>query len=245
MDPAGPRQERAPRLQGIRRRRRRHVGRVQVPNLRTDKAGGVTTPSFDHPDGLIGVILAMRAMGTDSPNFLAGMLSQLLEASTTLSNPQAQEANFILSVIDGVEPRDQLEAMLAAQMGALQMASMKMAGRLARAETVPQQDSATRALAKLTRAFAQQVDALSRYRGKGQQVVRVEHVHVHAGGQAIVGPVDASGRGHDEKRDQPHAAAIEHARVEPMWCANATGDAVPGAGDEGEGAMPATRRRAR
>jgi hypothetical protein len=34
-----------------------------------------------------------------------------------------------------------------------------------------------------------QVEALHRYRGKGQQKVTVEHVHVNAGGQAIVGTV--------------------------------------------------------
>jgi glucans biosynthesis protein len=34
-----------------------------------------------------------------------------------------------------------------------------------------------------------QVEALQRYRGKGQQKVTVEHVHVHSGGQGIVGAV--------------------------------------------------------
>jgi hypothetical protein len=49
---------------------------------------------------------------------------------------------------------------------------------------------------KLTRAFAQAVEALNRYRGKSQQKVTVEHVHVHSGGQAIVGAVEKPpGRG--------------------------------------------------
>ena len=38
---------------------------------------------------------------------------------------------------------------------------------------------------KLVRSFAALTDALNRHRGKGQQVVRVEHVTVQAGGQAI------------------------------------------------------------
>jgi hypothetical protein len=37
--------------------------------------------------------------------------------------------------------------------------------------------------------------SVQRYRGKGQQKVTVEHVHVHTGGQAIVGSVSQSGRG--------------------------------------------------
>ena len=42
---------------------------------------------------------------------------------------------------------------------------------------------------KLMRTFVAQMEALTRYRGKGQQKVTVEHVHVNAGGQAIVGSV--------------------------------------------------------
>jgi hypothetical protein len=39
------------------------------------------------------------------------------------------------------------------------------------------------------------LDALNRYRGKGQQKVTVEHVHVHAGGQAVVGTIQTPGGG--------------------------------------------------
>ena len=37
-----------------------------------------------------------------------------------------------------------------------------------------------------------QLEALQRYRGKGQQKVTVEHVNVNAGGQAIVGTVQSA-----------------------------------------------------
>ena len=90
----------------------------------------------------------------------------------------------------GVEPRDQLETMLAAQMAAVHMATMTFAGRFGRAETIIQQESAERALGRLTRTFAQQMEALKRYRTGGQQKVTVEHVTVQAGGQTIVGVVE-------------------------------------------------------
>jgi len=45
---------------------------------------------------------------------------------------------------------------------------------------------------KLSRTYAILLDALNRHRGKGQQKVTVEHVHVHQGGQAIVGNVERS-----------------------------------------------------
>ena len=47
---------------------------------------------------------------------------------------------------------------------------------------------------RLMRLFNEQLDAWAKLRGKsGQQKVTVEHVHVHQGGQAIVGTV-TSGR---------------------------------------------------
>jgi len=43
------------------------------------------------------------------------------------------------------------------------------------------------------------------YRGKAQQKVTVEHVHVHSGGQAIVGAVTPGGGGHEKSQEQGHA----------------------------------------
>ena len=83
--------------------------------------------------------------------------------------------------------------MLAAQMAAVHMATMTFARRLVLVETIPQQDSAERAFNKLARTFAAQVEALNRHRGKGQQKMTVEHVHVYEGGQAIVGNVNRTG----------------------------------------------------
>src|SRR6516165_11375143 len=79
--------------------------------------------------------------------------------------------NFMLSVIKDIEPRDQLEAMLAAQMAAVHVASMTFARRLAGVENIPQQDSAERAFNKLTRTFAMQMEALKRYRTGAEQKV--------------------------------------------------------------------------
>ncbi len=45
---------------------------------------------------------------------------------------------------------------------------------------------------KRSRTYALLLDALNRHRGKGQQKVTVEHVHVHSGGQAVVGVVESS-----------------------------------------------------
>ncbi|WP_323762740.1 hypothetical protein [Maricaulis sp.] len=49
---------------------------------------------------------------------------------------------------------------------------------------------------RFTRIYTQQLDALNKHHGKGQQKVTVEHVTVNEGGQAVVGSVGgAASRG--------------------------------------------------
>jgi hypothetical protein len=47
------------------------------------------------------------------------------------------------------------------------------------------------AAARLLRAYATQVEALRRLRNGGSQTLRVEHVHVNEGGQALIGNVNS------------------------------------------------------
>src|SRR5437016_12381081 len=53
---------------------------------------------------------------------------------------------------------------------------------------------------KLSRTYVTLLEALNRHRGKGQQKVTVEHVHVHAGGQAVAGMVETPGVGSDRNQ---------------------------------------------
>jgi hypothetical protein len=93
---------------------------------------------------------------------------------------------------------------------------------------------------KLSRTYATLLETLNRHRGKGQQKVTVEHVHVHEGGQAIVGNVEALGGGSSPKsKDQPHALA--HAPSATMPSADTPRDPVPVACDE-ERPLPYARR---
>ncbi len=60
--------------------------------------------------------------------------------------------------------------------------------------TEKQHFAAERALNKLTRSFAAQMEALRKHRNGGKQTVTVQHVKVSEGGQAIVGNVQAGGK---------------------------------------------------
>ena len=81
---------------------------------------------------------------------------------------------------------------------------------------------------KLSRSWATLLDALNKHRGKGQQKVTVEHVHVHAGGQAVVGTVEKPGGGnHSKMEEQPHAKQIAHAPEPTLRGTDKERDTVP------------------
>jgi hypothetical protein len=128
-----------------------------------------------------------------------------------------QALNFMLAAVKGIEPRDQVEAMLAAQMAAVHQAMMTFARRLAHVEIIQQQDSAERAFNKLSRTFATQMEALKRYRTGGEQKVTVQHVSVSEGGQAIVGNVTQSAaRETAPEKPVNSPPALSHSKEPPM-----------------------------
>jgi hypothetical protein len=148
----------------------------------------------------------MRAFGTKDPNFFHGLLHQVGNAGSKGQYPDEPGIKFMLAFIKGTKPRDEIEAMLIAQMAASHVATMRFANRLAHAESVQEQDSTERAFNKLARTFAAQVEALQRYRVASEEKVVVQHVSVSDGGQAIVGNVTQS---------QREAAAPDNATPSP------------------------------
>jgi hypothetical protein len=108
----------------------------------------------------------------------------------------------------GIAPRDELEGMMAAQLIAAHNATMACYRRAASCEQRPQlQQENLNQANKLSRTYAVLLEALNRHRGKGQQKVTVEHVHVYPGGQAVVGTVEAGGQGRVRAKigEQPDA----------------------------------------
>jgi hypothetical protein len=227
-----------------------YKAREKSPRLKvTAEPNNGATIALEHPDLGYGQFALMKALGTTSVDFYDGLIGQLVNAS---KEKQVSEkgANFMLAVVKGIEPRDQIESMLGAQMAAVHMASMTFARRLAHVENIPQQDSAQNAFNKLTRTFATQMSALKDYRSRGEQRVTVQHVHVAEGGQAIVGNVNASAEGvgaREKEKDQPHARQLAYAPGLEMPCQiEAERATVPSACRDGENiGLPDARRRRR
>jgi hypothetical protein len=59
------------------------------------------------------------------------------------------------------------------------------------------------AAARLMRAYSGQVETLRRLRHGGDQHVRVEHIHINEGAQAVIGSVRAADRGHEAIKEMP------------------------------------------
>jgi len=113
---------------------------------------------------------------------------------------QAEFANNALALLNGIHPQDEIEGMLAIQMIAVHNMAMETM-KLAMVTGQPPQwiESNVNHATKMLRTFTAQMEALKRYRTGGQQKVIVEHVHVTAGGQAIVGVVNR-GEGNSGKQ---------------------------------------------
>lgn len=196
--PAEPYEPTPSELSAIDDQRTRRRKRKPSPSLSETGVSEAREIGIDHPDHRTGQILLMEALGTGDSDFLSSFIGQLANAATHGKDVDLMAINFMLSVVKDIEPRDQLEAMLAAQMAAVHNATMTFARRLNNVDNIKQQDSAERAFNKLARTFAAQVEALKRYRTGGEQKVTVQHVNVSEGGQAIVGNVSPGG-GEKEK----------------------------------------------
>lgn len=145
--------------------------------------------SIDHPDPELGDRLMADALGAADRDAMHGLLRQLMRVSSKGRKPDAINLAFTISMVRSIRPRDSIEAMLVAQMVSIHVMAMRCAYHLANAEDVARQDSAARALGRLTRIFPAQIDALSRYRNNGEPAITVQNVSVQDGGKAIVGNV--------------------------------------------------------
>ena len=108
-----------------------------------------------------------------------------------------EKARAGVAAMRGIAPNDVIADMVAAQLVAAHEATMRCF-KLAAVRDQPFSvvHECLSQANKLSRTTAALIEALNRHRGKsGQQTVRVEHVTVKDGGQAVIGPVTAGGEG--------------------------------------------------
>lgn len=130
----------------------------------------------------------------DYINFVANAMGGALFRGHLSEEQSKVELAGAIRAFAGLKPNDEVEGMLAAQLVALHAAGMECLRRAALNEQNAGARHTNLSLGtKLLRNFGLTLEVLNKHRGKGQQTVRVEHVTVNAGGQAIVGAVNHGG----------------------------------------------------
>ena len=172
------------RVQGFKGSRRYDVRVVEAGGGRIALApsmGGVLTDD----------IRRLAAFGSPAPEFAQSMIGRLaaLAAPPGKAAPDEMQLNAALAVVDGVRPENETEAMLAVQMYGTHETAVQMLVKAKNTQDPQVAQEAGNLAIKLMRTYTAQVEALSKLRRGGEQKVRVEHVHVYPGGQAVVGDV--------------------------------------------------------
>lgn len=101
--------------------------------------------------------------------------------------------NESAEIIQSFCPEDGTQLMLAAQMAAVhQMQQRLMMYSYNGDQSLESMTHYINAIAKLSNVFIQQINAMNKLKGVNQPKVTIEHVHVHNGGQAVVGTINTS-----------------------------------------------------
>ena len=141
------------------------------------------------------------ALGCKTSETALALLGQVmaLEHATTTMEPERIDTMRMnaIAMLGELQPATATEAMLAAQMvGTHRAAMMFLKNATKPDDSFDGRDRNVLRAMRLMRLFTEQVEAMSKLKGKcGQQRVVVEHVTIGAGGRAIVGAVMPGGRG--------------------------------------------------
>lgn len=137
----------------------------------------------------------MQAAGVKDPDLAVRIIDQVSRIQAPWSFGYPNEGfQFAVEMLSEMKPETVAEAMLTTQMVGVHHAALAFLHKAAFAGQNSERVDSNIALAsRLMRLFAEQTGAMARLKGKvGQQSVTVKHVHVHHGGQAIVGAVGAA-----------------------------------------------------
>lgn len=196
------------------RQKARNMARPERPKselVKEDNGDGglrlIVKPAKGQDEKLYSVS-TMEALGTRSIPFINSTLDNILRVLSPSRDVSSDRHNAAVAIMAAVEPENELEATLAAQMVASNECAMSCMRAMMGSQMVDHTKMYGDLANKFQRTFVAQVEALAKLRRKGEQIVK--HIHVHDGGQAVVaGTINQTGgRGRDESNDQPHGAEV-------------------------------------
>jgi hypothetical protein len=198
----------------------------------------------------------MNALGITDLDLAERLMTQIINTTHLRSSKEpisAETLNAALAAVTGIAPRDEAEAMLAAQMVGVHWLAMDLLSKAGSTNDRALLNDRGNLAVKLLRTYTTQIESLKRYRSAGEQRVVVQHQHVNVTADQAAVQVngvapDPGGRGAASKpEDQPHAQFVDHASahasVGPMPGPDPARDTVPAAGCGWPQAVPDARRR--
>jgi hypothetical protein len=210
-------------------------------------------PASPHDNDEVWHLQIHDAFATRSPSAVRVFIEQLRALCGQhwsdregMWRPSETELNAALNFVNSVQPKNEAEAALAAQMVAVHLMTMRVS-----AQALKLGDPRSASVAgKLARTYAIQLDTLNRIRGMGRSsrqriTVRHEkHVHTHQHVHLEGGGSDLRGQPHEARKgssvDKPRACELEGRGA--LRSSDTTGNVVPLPGDARPIAMQATRR---
>jgi hypothetical protein len=135
-----------------------------------------------------------QAFGSDYDGFKDGLIEQLVQMTAINGKINEKSLHFVADAMMDIAPRNAIEGLLAAQTVANHVLAMKMARLAVTCDSIERLEKLETMMTKMMRTTTAQMEAFHKMRNGGKQKVKVEHVHVHEGGQAIVGDVTTGGR---------------------------------------------------
>jgi len=168
----------------------------QIASIKISGDGKIRKLSVEGPSQE-SISRLMAAFGTKDRDFFQGLISQIAAVRSREDEPASQAVGFLFSVVKNTQPRNELEAMLLAQMAACHMIAMDLISRLNDPEEY-------RLFLKLMKTFADLKETFDRGRKARENSFMVQNMTVRDGGQAIVGNVT---QGSAEPTEQMTAAS--------------------------------------
>lgn len=146
----------------------------------------------------------LYVQGTAVELYKLNQIGSLLWFPEGISEEQKNAAIVAaIDLFDSLKPADGIETMLAGQMVGTHHAALECMRRaMVPGQTLQGRDANLNHAQRLMSLYMQQMTALNKQRGKGQQKITVERLQVAPGAQAVIGDVHAA-------QPQSDAAAIK------------------------------------
>ena len=248
--PASLREPTAPEVTAIERATAAQTVRPARATLDVHRKDNNRVISNPHTQGQGWWATVMETFGTASEEFTNDSISKLSSVLERCDgDPHGLALNSALALIGGITPQDEAQAAIAVQIAVTHAASIHMTSKAlsnANAGHVEVAASFAGIATKLSRTMVAHVEALTKLRGGGRQVI--EHRYINVNGNAVVGD-NAQGlfggppQGVENgNQHQPHER-LDSLRqpLAALPCLQQGWDPLPVASDEGAEALPSTR----